>query len=719
MSVWFAASELAALELPGLPATRQKVSDFIRRASSAAPTLVRPRAGRGGGYEIHVDALPEAARAELQRRHHAKIERHALKPAPAATPPARRQTRQVAPQSLTHRQRAIMTARLIVLQEIDRIALIGGRGRTAAISEFLADFRAGVLPAEIEQAARAANAKGRGVSRAQIFEWFGARKAGATALAPRPTREPEAAPAWLDGFLTFYAQPQKPQMAEAYRDWAATLPAGSAPSYAAVRRALGKLSHIEQAKGREGKLTMRARQAYVIRDFADLAPSTIYAADGTTFDAEVEHPIHGRPFKPEITVIVDIATRRAVGWSAGLAESQWTVADALRRACETAIPAIFYTDRGSGYVNAAMNADLTGLLARLGTTHMRALPYNSQAKGAVENFQKRWIAVARSFPTYGGAGMDKEAKQAAYKQTRRDIAFVGKSHLLPTWTDFVATIEAAIVAHNDKPHRALPWFRDQLTGSKRHMSPNELWAEKVAAGAELVTPDADELTDLFRPYEVRRVRRCMVEIGSNSYFATALDALHGQDVMVGYDVKDASRVWIRRIDLVDGERRPGALICEARFEGNKTRYIPVSMERAALEKRAEGRRRRLADKLDRVEAELRPAALIELNPVPTSEFAAASAPARCEQAGGLSAGVLVTPPPAVESPPADTPERGRPFFRNDFEFALWISAHPAEATANDRELVVELLTSDASKNWLRLQGLDLDRLRSVVVANAA
>lgn len=691
----------------------------IRRLAGAPAHLVEQRARRLGGALYSIDALPPAARAELLRRQQAESETRAVTTAAPAAPPATRQKGAPAPQALTHRQREIMTARLAVLQEVDRIALVSGRGRPAAVAEFLADFAAGALPAEIEAAARRANDKSRGLSRSSIYAWFAARKTGVAALAPRPTRQRQAAPAWLDDFLTHYARPQKPDLAEAYRAWVKALSPGAAPSFAAVRRAVAKMSHLEQAAGREGKLALRARQAYISRDFSELDPTTIYSADGTTFDAEVEHPIHGRPFKPEITVIVDVATRRVVGWSAGLSENGWTVADALRRACEAGIPALFYTDRGPGYVNAGLRDELTGLMARIGCTPMQARAYNSQAKGVVENFQRKWVQVARKFATYTGAGMDREAKLAAFRQTRRDIAFVGASTLLPKWADFVAEIEAAVVDYNTRPHRALPVYRDPLTGSRRRMTPDMLWAEKVAAGAEIIRPEADELADLFRPYEVRRARRCLIELGGNSYFATELDAWHGQDVMVGYDIRDASRVYVRRIDLVDGERRPGALICEARFEGNKTRYIPVSMERAALEKRAEGRRRRLADKLDRVEAELRPAALIEMTSVPIPEFAAPSAPVRGEEAGGPHAGVLVTPPPAVESPPADTPESGRPFFRTEMEFALWISAHPAEATASDRELVVDLLSSDASKNWLRLQGLDLDRLRSVLVAHAA
>ncbi|MDE2577912.1 MAG: transposase [Hyphomicrobiales bacterium] len=672
-----------------------------------SPGLIRPIIASGGGYEIAFDALPKAARAELEKR-------DALARLPA---PTSRQTPAVAETHLTQRQRDIMSARRAVCLEIDRLAIVCGCGVAGAVKALLADHRAGLLAPEVASAVRTANEKGRSLSERSLYRWLKAREDGGAAMAPRRSRQIADAPDWLDVFLSFYARPQKPDVSQAYAAWLKSLPAGTpAPSYAAVRRALSKLSHLERAHGREGKLALRARQAYVVRDFADLAPTTIYVADGTTFDAEVEHPIHGRPFKPEITIITDVATRRAVGWSAGLAESQLTVSDALARAAEQGIPALFYTDRGSGYRNFANDDQLVGLFRRLGTTPMRALPYNSQAKGVIENFQRRWIAVAKQFPTYTYKDMDKEAKQIAFKETRRELAFIGRSRLLPTWAEFIAAIETAVTDYNDKPHRSLPHYRDPLTGSKRRMTPNELWAQKVAAGAELIIPGEDERADLFRPYEVRRVRRCMIELGTNSYFSTQLDPFHGQDVMVGYDVRDAAQVWIRRIDMHQGERQPGALVCIAQFEGNKTRYIPVSAEQAALEKRAAGQRRRLADKLDRVEAQLRPAQILTLQPVAQTLLAASSPLVDGEIADGPE---LLEQVSRESAPEPSAPEGGRPNFSDDLEFARWLIDHPADATATDRELVVELLTGAASQKRLQLHGVDLDRLRTIAISEAA
>lgn len=60
---WHSAAEWAALNLPGVPRTKQ---GFGKAAANWQPT--RLRQGRGGGLEYHVSALPEAARLELGRR---------------------------------------------------------------------------------------------------------------------------------------------------------------------------------------------------------------------------------------------------------------------------------------------------------------------------------------------------------------------------------------------------------------------------------------------------------------------------------------------------------------------------------------------------------------------------------------------------------------------------------------------------------------------------
>src|SRR3546814_11618831 len=68
---WFSAAELADLKLPGLPTVKRKVNErasderWAFRVNTAGAPLARPRAGRGGGLESHLDVLTASARLEL------------------------------------------------------------------------------------------------------------------------------------------------------------------------------------------------------------------------------------------------------------------------------------------------------------------------------------------------------------------------------------------------------------------------------------------------------------------------------------------------------------------------------------------------------------------------------------------------------------------------------------------------------------------------------
>ncbi len=224
-----------------------------------------------------------------------------------------------------------------------------------------------------------------------------------------------------------------------------------------------------------------------------------------------------------MTTIVDAATRRIVGWSAALDENTFAVVDALRCACAFGgIPAIFYTDRGPGYRNHAMDDALTGFLGRAGITPMRALPYNSQAKGVVERLNQLYTAPAKAMPTYVGKDMDKEARNFVFKSTRKELALTGRSNMLPSWSSFVEKIVETIAAYNNRPHSSLPKVFDRQLSRKRHMTPNEMWAEKIQS-VEAIIPDAAELDDMFRPYVVRRTQRALVDWLGNGYFHLALE----------------------------------------------------------------------------------------------------------------------------------------------------------------------------------------------------
>jgi putative transposase len=691
------------LKLKAMPHSKRGVQDFIDREGWAASPLCRKRAKVGGGMEYHISLLPEALQAALhgeKNRELVLVSQQAKK----GQEIARREKLSTA--NLTARQRDVMNARSAVLSAIDMHQIANGMSQRQAIQSFLADPAAVEISETIRRAAND-RANKASVSRATLYDWFKLRDTvGVGALAPLPTKEKQDVPSWFWQFLRFYAQPQKPCLTDALEQFRTALPAHiMPPNYDQVRRLMARLGNVEKHRGREGSLTLKSRMAYTLRSTDDLLPGCVYTADGKTFDAEIAHPIHGQPFRPEITSIVDVATRRCVGFSFGLAENTIGVVDALRHACEqNGIPAIFYVDRGPGFKNDVLDNQLTGVTERLGITKLHSLPQNSQARGIIERFNGSvWNPLSKEFETYIGEDMDRQARQRSFKATRKDIKLFGSSSRLPSWQEFLTACVNAVASYNAKPHSSLPG----------KMSPDQYWEYHVSTGFEIVPVLEHEKNDLFRPYVKRKVSRSMVEWLTNTYFNLALEEFHGEYVLVGYDIHDASKVWVREIDRKSGEELMGRLICVAIFAGNEERYIPLTMERAAMEKRANARARRLKDHLAEVEAELSPGSFIDASIqtfMPIIDHEPAPMPV---------GPVLVTSDGETVPAAAGAAEVTRiQTFATDEALAAWALENPEKITARQADVLRRCLQQQVARELFRMSGIDVEALRSVLRAVA-
>ncbi|WP_299440245.1 Mu transposase C-terminal domain-containing protein [uncultured Rhodospira sp.] len=576
---WYTAAELAELALPDMPGTERAVQIKARREEWP----YRPRQGRGGGREYPVSALPETTRAALARR-----ELAAEAPPPAVVAAERGQRD---PADMRDGTRSCMDARAALCQEVDRLCLEYGLSERQAAQALVDQARAGKLPEHLMRMVPRANAR-RGSSGSRVLSlrsvqrWLAARAAGdITALAPAEEL-PREAPAWAYPLMKLYLRPQKPSIAACLEWWPETAPV-AAPSYDQARRFIASLGAVGKNKGRVGPRDLKRFRALAIRSFDHLLPGDVYTSDGHRHDREVAHPLDpSRPKRPEIISVLDVATRAWVGWSAWTDEAEWLVAAALRTAVVGAgIPAIWYVDNGCGFRNRAHNDPVTGLMARLGITSRNSIPYNSQARGVIERFhQTGLIAPARQSAAYVGHDMDREAKQIAFKASRKDIKTYGHSPVIQTWDAFLAWVEDCRARYNNRPHSSLPRVRDPETGKMRHRTPAEQWVALLPSADDLgVVPprlSEAEARDLFRPHEIRTVRRAWVQLGARKYFSQTLDDLdmHGQEVRVEYDPRDMGRVWIRDLD--------GRLICEAAENGNTRPYFNDDDVQQARERRA-------------------------------------------------------------------------------------------------------------------------------------
>ena len=701
MAEFMTAQEIAdaakRLRLSCVPKTKQGVNKRARQEGwSDVQRFVRKRsgAGSGGALEYHVSLLPEVMQAALIAE--------VTKSVTIKKTDELRQTEAVKREALdttalTARQRQVMNARSQVLSAIENVQVVEGRTRSQTVDLFVeAELDFGI-DAEIVGKANDRSNGSTAISRRTILRWFQYRDAnGIGALAPKATKERADIPAWFWDFLKYYARPQKPCITEALDAFLRSPHGVNEPiTYTKVRRLIAKLGNVEKHRGREGSLTLKSRMAYVTRSTGDLLPTCVYTSDGKTFDAEIAHPLHGRPFRPEVTSVVDVATRKCVGFSVGLAENAEGAVDSLRFSCERhGVPAIYYVDRGAGFKNQRLDAQMTGLMGRLGITKYHSLPQNSQARGIIERFHGSvWNPLSREYDTYVNEAMDRQARQKSFKKTRKEIREFGASASLPSWDDFLKACHQAVENYNAKPHSALPG----------RMSPNEYWQHHVENGFEPVTVTKTESDDLFRPYVRRKVRRCLIEFKSNTYFHQSLQEYDGDEVLMGYDIHDADHVWVRTIDQLDGEDAPGRLICIAKFAGNETRYVSVPMERMAMEKRAKAREKRAMDRVMEAREELDPKVALEVRAQQAMPSFNSSPQGDLIEADF----VRVEDSEAV----AETPiERPAPAIATDQDLALLAISHPEKLFPNQWGVLREVVSDTMERQLLIDQGVDMEAL---------
>lgn len=564
-------------------------STIIRRAEREGWKF-KPRAGQGGGKDWIIASMPKGTReaiatAMLAQGLSADLEASAQVPQESSLA------------DLTEHQRRTALARLVIVKEIERTAALIGK-KDKAVLLFLAAVKAGTLASHVAELVPVANdkygdGKKQSISRETLYRWKKQyAEEGVLALAPLHCTKQMGVPAWAKAFLAEYQQPQKPSARDAYKRFAETYP--SPPSLDQVYYWLKKVGIPAREAGRVTGNALRKLRKHKRRLTDEFWPGDIYTADGTTFDAEVQHPIHGQPWKPEVTFMVDVATRRCVGISLGDAESGLVVLDALRMACLFGgIPCYLYVDNGSGYKNKMMTGEGLGMMARLDIEMRHSIPKSPQGKGLMERaVQTICEPLSKLLPSCTHKDMDRDAAKKVFHIGRAELRAHGKSGLLPTFDIFRDMILKRVVEYNASPHRALPRVVDMATGKRRNMTPDEYWNSFMERGfAPLLVPEAIR-DELFMPSYSRKVSNCEIHFKNAIYFAGELEEFHGKRVDVRYDIWDASKVYCWTTD--------GRKICTALLNGNAIHYFPLPEVEARRERRANGRVARLFKEIKQI-----------------------------------------------------------------------------------------------------------------------
>jgi putative transposase len=709
--------ELAEQKVPGLPGTVRGINSLADRKGwrhskdKQGKSLAIWLEESGGGWGYDISLLPKVSQKFLARHHLTNQISTNTKDSVPATSKLPANT-----DDLTAFQRDVMNARAAFVELVNEHAEVISRNQALDMVVELA--KAGQLPAHLQDLLSIANAKsGRRnktaksahkLSRRTLYQWvLDHEKGGILALAPSITRKPDyEVPAWAPALMQLWSDPRKPSLTAVLEDLPSHLPGGVAvPSYDQARRFLhNKISIVDKNRGRMGPQALKSLQAFTRRDVSELWPGAVYTADGHTFRAKVEHPFHGQAFQPEITFTLDVFTKCIVGWSVGLAENSIGVLEALSHAIverndgrPSALPLIFYTDNGRGFKNEMFSSTAIGFFDRWGITQKTSLPYNSQARGVIERFNRNVRQWAKKLPSYSGAELDKEAKRHIDRARIQAAKKAQKTPFDTTWEDFKTFIQEQIDAYNNAPQSSLKRYRDPETKRWRHQSPVEAWAAWEAEGGKTRAIAVADAADLMRPYERRKVARCEVKVLGNVYFSHALEPYHGQDVLVGYDIHDGNRVWVRDFEM--------RLLAVAEVDANAKPYFDGDTLRAArsfqdqtFETRTKGRLRRIDEKQQEIIAESNgPALEIEYQPaMPMEDFQIAAADemlARLEQ-----------PKPVL------TQANGRPVFKDDIEWVLWLQANPDQITTQDRAVLNERLERASFRQLLAMEEIDPTRI---------
>ena len=352
MKLWFSAKELAGIG--GLSKHPSNVNRLARKEKWQSQPL---KGVKGGGVEYALSSLPELVQMELQKKFVCSVSKPKSLPA---------DLRQVELKTLTEKQREVAGARMALVAQVAQLEQ--AQPRYKAIKFFCEQIKRGGISSDLMRLVETANnkkGKNRTLSDRTLNQWVLDYEKADTpeerlkALAPmqRVAKKAEEI-VWLPDFLAIYRQTNGINVAEAYHYFSAEWDARFAdeplrlemkPSIDQVRAALAKLpKHIKEI-GRKTGSEFRALNTYVKRDWSVLQVNDVWVGDGHAMKLKVAHPEHGRPFIPEVTLIMDTSCRFIVGWSASLAENVLAVADALRYGVERyGIPAIYYSDNGGG-----------------------------------------------------------------------------------------------------------------------------------------------------------------------------------------------------------------------------------------------------------------------------------------------------------------------------------------------------------------------------------
>ncbi len=518
---WFTAAELAALRLPALPTAVPNLRAYLARngaLDAAEGRLWRQRAGKGGGVEYHLSALPVEAQAALRLQE---------KPVKAAEP------------------------RLTAKASITRDGLWNWYERLPAKKKAAAQLRATALDAvaamvrggEDKTVAIALVATQTGVSKSTLWNWENAvlgvpRGDWLPRLAPRHSGAAERrecpAEAW-DMLRADYLRPERPTFEACFRrlQAVAAVKGWELPSGQTLRRRLEALPDAIRVLARQGDEALKALYPAQQRTRGHFHALEAINVDGHKWDVFVKWP-DGVVRRPMMVAFQDLYSGKLLSWRIDWSENKEATRLALGDLIdEFGIPDKCWLDNGKAFASKwitggspnryrfkVRDEDPQGLLTSLGVQIHWTKPYSGQSK-PIERMFGDFAGDIAKHPRFAGAyvGNNPTAKPENYgsKAVPLDV--------------FIATVAAEVAAHNARPGR-----RSEVCNGR---SLDAAFAESYAAAPIRRATGPQRRMFLLMAEALRcDSRDGSLRLEGNRFWAEFLTGLRGQKITARFDPQD-------------------------------------------------------------------------------------------------------------------------------------------------------------------------------------
>ncbi len=436
MKEWYAASELAALSLPGMPGTDRAYQLRADRENWRS----RPREGRGGGLEYHISALPTAAQIKLTL-----LEKAAGKAVAPVPPPAGRDElwRWYDAQPETKKAKARMRADVL-----DAVITLHRNGVAKDVAVMTVAQHHKVGPSTVYNWM----ALVAGHDRADWLPALTPRHAGRTATV-------ECSPEAWDMLRSDYLRLSAPPFSDCYGRVvrAAREQGWSVPSERTLLRRINASVHPAViALCREGTEAVKRMYPAQERDRSHFHALEAINGDGHRWDIWVEWP-DGEICRPNMVAFQDLYSGLILSHRVDKTANAWAVRLAIGDLIEDyGIPKKCWLDNGRDFASKWLTGGVpnryrfkvreeepAGILTQLRVDIHWTTPYSGQSKPIERAFKDFASDIARH-PAFEGAytGNSPVNKPENYKSRAIKL------------DDFLKILTSEINEHNDRAGRA-------------------------------------------------------------------------------------------------------------------------------------------------------------------------------------------------------------------------------------------------------------------------